>query len=80
MDDLEFAMNAKSDFDDVKSGKKKLNKKMLKKYKKYIPDEVNAYIKNIPKEGIDIKIPENLKAEDLVKMAGDGSANNEQKK
>ena len=80
MDDLEFAMNAKSDFDDIKSGKKKLNKKMLKKYKKYIPDEVNAYIKNIPKEGIDINIPENLKAEDLVKMAGDGSANNEQKK
>ena len=80
MDDLEVVMNAKSDFDDIKSGKKKLSKKMLKKYKKYIPDEANKYIKNIPKEGIDIKIPENLKAEHLVKMAGDASANREHKK
>jgi CRISPR/Cas system CMR-associated protein Cmr1 (group 7 of RAMP superfamily) len=57
MEDIDIIMNIKTDFEDIKSGKKKLSKKLLKKYKKYIPDEVEQYIKNLPKEGIDLNIP-----------------------
>ena len=42
---------------------------MLKKYKKYIPDEVEKYIKNLPKEGIEIHIPDDMTAEKIIKMA-----------
>ena len=62
-------MNAKADFEDIKSGKKKLSKKLLMKYKKYIPDEVDKYIKNLPKEGVDVNIPEDMTAEKIIKMA-----------
>ena len=53
----------------MKQGKKKLDKKLLKKYDKYIPDEAKKYIKNIPKEGVNVHIPDGLKAEDLAKIA-----------
>ena len=80
MDDIEMIMNAKEDFEDIKRGKKKLSKKLLMKYKKYIPEEVDKYINNLPKEGVDVNIPENMTTETIIKMASENKENREQKK
>ena len=58
-EDLDLIFKAKTDFEDLTSGRKNINKNLLKKWKKFIPKEheakINQYINRIPSEGIDVK-------------------------